>query len=299
MTEPMTEPTPSENNVPSFVRDVWSLGKPGLSSLVIFTTGGGMFLAGGEPTIGTVLAGMIGTTMVVASANSLNNYIERESDKLMARTRTRPLPDGRIEPWVAMAYGIVLMVVAVPWMVLHTTTLAATLAVIAWATYVFVYTPLKRRSWLSVLVGGIAGAMPPLIGWTAVTGSIDPRGLALFSILFLWQLPHSLAITLYRKSDYDAAGLKILPTEMNEAITRQHILAYVVGLVATSLWIVSLGLGGAITLAGAAGLGGVFLWKAWRGLQTEGGSAWARDLFLYSLVYLCGLFAVMAVDHVL
>jgi protoheme IX farnesyltransferase len=295
----MTDPKPSAEPVPSFVRDVWSLGKPGLSSLVIFTTGGGMFLAGGEPTIATVLAGMVGTTMVVASANSLNNYIERESDKLMARTRTRPLPDGRIQPWVAMAYGIVLMLIAVPWMVLQTTALAASLAVIAWATYVFVYTPLKRRSWLSVLVGGIAGAMPPLIGWTAVTGSIDPRGLALFSILFLWQLPHSLAITMYRKSDYDAAGLKILPTEMNEAITRQHILAYVVGLVATSLWIVSLGLGGAITLAGAAALGGVFLWKAWRGLQTEGGSAWARDLFLYSLVYLCGLFAVMAVDHVL
>jgi protoheme IX farnesyltransferase len=295
----MTEPTSSEKNAPSFVRDVWSLGKPGLSSLVIFTTGGGMFLAGGEPTISTVLAGMIGTTMVVASANSLNNYIERESDKLMTRTRTRPLPDGRMQPWVAMAYGIVLMLVAVPWMVLQTTALAATLAVIAWITYVFIYTPLKRRSWLSVLVGGVAGAMPPLIGWTAVTGSIDPRGLALFSILFLWQLPHSLAITLYRKSDYDAAGLKILPTEMNEAITRQHILAYVVGLVATSLWIVSLGLGGAITLAGASALGGVFLWKAWRGLQTEGGSAWARDLFLYSLVYLCGLFVVMAFDHVL
>ena len=295
----MTQPSTAPGKEPSFLRDVWSLGKPGLSSLVIFTAGGGMFLAGGEPSLATVLAGMFGTTMVVASANSLNNYIERESDKLMARTRTRPLPDGRMQPWVALVYGIALILIAIPWMIAQTTTLAAVQALVAWVIYVGVYTPLKRRSWLSVLVGGIAGAMPPLIGWTAVTGNMDAGGLALFSILFLWQMPHSLAITMYRKSDYDAAGLKILPTEMNEAITRQHILAYVVGLVATSLWIVTLGLGGAITLAGAGALGALFLWKAWRGLRIQGGAAWARDLFLYSLVYLCGLFAVMALDHVL
>lgn len=299
----MAETMPSDDDpnakTPSRLADIWSLGKPRLSSLVIFTAGGGMFLAGGSPSKGTILAGLVGTTMVVASANALNNYIERESDIKMARTRDRPLPAGRMQPWVALVYGFILMAIAIPWMFMETTALATGLAVFAWFTYVCVYTPLKRRSWLSVLVGGVAGAIPPLIGWTAINDVELKGGIALFAILFLWQLPHSLAITMYRKSEYDAAGLKILPIEMNDAITRQHIMAYVVGLVAVSLWIVQMGMGGALTLAGSIGLGGVFLWKAWKGLRTEGGAAWARDLFLYSLVYLSGLFVVMALDHVL
>lgn len=283
----------------TFLSDLWSLGKPRLSSLVIFTAGGGMFLAGGSPTKETVIAGMFGTTLVVCSANSLNNYIERESDKLMARTRTRALPAGRMKPWVALCYGILLLALALPWMVHSTTVLASGLAALAWVVYVFVYTPLKRRSWLSVVAGGVAGGMPPLIGWTAVRGSIDSGGLALFLILFMWQLPHTFAIGLYRKNEYAAAGLKVLPTEQNDAITRQHIMTWTVGLVTANLWAVHLGMGGALTLAGTIGLGGVFLLKAWRGLKTEGGPIWARDLFLFSLVYLSGMFILMALDHVL
>jgi protoheme IX farnesyltransferase len=283
----------------TFLGDLWSLGKPRLSSLVIFTAGGGMFLAGGSPTVETVVAGMFGTTLVVCSANCLNNYIERESDKLMARTRTRALPAGRMQPWVALVYGILLLGVALPWMVVSTTALASGLAALAWVVYVFVYTPLKRRSWLSVLAGGVAGAMPPLIGWTAVRGTIDPGGLALFLILFMWQLPHTFAIGLYRKNEYAAAGLKVLPIEQNDAITRQHIMTWTVGLVAANIWAVHLGMGGALTLVGIFGLGGLFIWKAWRGLKTEGGPIWARDLFLFSLVYLSGMFILMALDHVL
>ena len=295
----MTTPKTHTSSDTSFVRDVWSLGKPGLSSLVIFTTGGGVFLAGGNPSIWTILSAVLGTTMVVASANSLNNYIERESDKLMARTRVRPLPSGRMEPWVALVYGVVLMVLATPWMALHTSTLAALLAVIAWAVYVFIYTPMKRTSWLNVLVGGVAGAMPPLIGWTAVTGTIDAPGLALFAILFLWQMPHSLAISMYLKEEYTAAGLKVLPAERTDAVTRIHILVYVIALFGVSLSLAALGLGGIITVVGSVALGVPFLWKAWRGLRINGDAVWARDLFLYSLLYLSGLFVVMAFDHVL
>jgi protoheme IX farnesyltransferase len=282
-----------------FVRDLWSLGKPRLSSLVIFTAGGGLFLAGGSPSTHTVIAAILGTTMVVASANTLNNTIERDSDKYMARTASRPLPAGRMSPWVALTYGLVLAAISFPWLYLATTPLAAGLALIALLVYVCVYTPLKRRSWLSVLVGGIAGAMPPLIGWTAVTGTIDPGGIALFAVLFLWQIPHSLAITMYRKEEYAKAGLKVLPNEVNDAYTRQQIMAYVVGLVAVTLWMVRLGLGGTITLVGASGLGLVFLAKAWKGLRTNGGAMWARNLFLYSLVYLSGLFVFMVIDQVL
>ena len=298
----MDDPVPSEaapKAEHTFLGDIWSLGKPRLSALVIFTAGGGMFLAGGQPRMATVIAGMFGTTLVVCSANALNNFIERETDKLMARTKNRPLPAGRMAPWIALVYGLVLLSIALPWMLMETTPLATLLAVIAWLVYVFVYTPLKRLSWLSVIAGGIAGAMPPLIGWTAVTGSVDPGGMALFSILFLWQLPHTFAIGIYRKTEYAAAGMKILPIEQNDAIARQHIMTWTTGLVASSLVIVFLGLGGALTLAGAIGLGGVFLWKAWRGLKTSGGPIWARDLFLYSLVYLSGMFVLMALDHVL
>ena len=298
MAEPATERDRAVRT-PSFLADIWSLGKPRLSSLVLFTTGGGMFLAGGEPTFSVVLAGMLGTTLVVCSANSLNNYLERETDKLMERTRTRPLPAGRMKSWVALVYGVTLLCIAIPWMFTATTVLAASLALIAWAVYVFVYTPLKRRTWLSVLAGGIAGAMPPLIGWTTIRGQLDAGGLALFSVLFLWQLPHTFAIGIYRKNEYAAAGMKILPVEHDGNIARQHIIAWTVGLVAANLWLVSLGLGGILTLSGGFGLGGIFLWKAWRGLKIKGGPEWARDLFLFSLIYLCGLFALMFLDHIL
>jgi len=282
-----------------FLRDLWSLGKPRLSALVIFTAGGGMFLADGRPDLSTVLATLLGTAMVVAAANALNNYIERDSDKLMARTANRPLPAGRMDAWIALVFGLVLATISLPWLYLATTPLAAGLALTALLVYVLIYTPLKRRSWLSVLVGGIAGAMPPLIGWTAVSGRLEAGGIALFSVLFLWQIPHSLAITIYRKKEYANAGLKVLPNEVNEAYTRQQIMAYVVGLVAVTLWMVRLGLGGLPTLAGAVSLGVVFLAKAWNGLKINGGADWARNLFLYSLIYLSGLFVVMVIDHML
>jgi len=282
-----------------FLRDVWSLGKPRLSALVIFTAGGGLFLAGGNPSLHTMLAAMLGTTMVVASANSLNNYIERESDKHMARTATRPLPTGRLAPWIALVYGIVLAAVSLPWLYTAATPLSAILALIAFLVYVLVYTPMKRKSWLSVMVGGIAGAMPPLIGWTAVSGTLEAGGIALFAVLFLWQVPHSLAIAMYRKDEFAKAGLKVLPNEAGDNHTRLQIMVYVVCLVAVTLSMVMIDLGGPITLAGASGLGAVFLYKSWQGIRHEGGAVWARNLFLYSLVYLSGLFIFMALDHVL
>jgi protoheme IX farnesyltransferase len=298
-TEASTDGRVQAVSPPGLLRDVWSLGKPRLSSLVIFTAGGGLFLAPGDPSFHTVLAAMLGTTMVVASANALNNTIERDSDKYMERTANRPLPAGRMKPWVALVYGLVLAAISFPWLYIATTPMAAGLALIAFVVYVAVYTPMKRRSWLSVLVGGVAGAMPPLIGWTAVSGTIDPGGIALFAVLFLWQIPHSLAIAMYRKEEYAKAGLKVLPNVVNDAHTRQQIMAYVVGLVAVTLWMVKLELGGALFLAGASGLGLVFLVKAWKGLRNQGGAVWARDLFFYSLIYLSGLFIVMVIDHVL
>ena len=184
-------------------------------------------------------------------------------------------------------------------MLAATTPLATGLASLAWVVYVFIYTPLKRRSWLSVIAGGVAGAMPPLIGWTAVRGTLDTGALALFSILFFWQLPHTFAIGIFRKDEYAAAGMKILPIEKSDDVARVHIMIWAIAMVASGLWIVDLGLGGSITLYGGLALGGVFLWKAFMGIRTGGGAIWARDLFFFSLVYLSGMFVLMAADHIL
>ena len=292
----MVEPVGEQH---SFLGDVWSLGKPRLSSLVIFTAGGGMVLAGGSPPLHQVVAGIFGTTLVVCSANSINNYIERDTDRLMARTKSRPLPARRMKPTLALVYGLVLLAVALPWLALQTTPLATGLAVAGWLVYVCVYTPLKQRTWLSVFPGGIAGAMPPLIGWTAVTGSLSPPALSLFLVLFLWQLPHTFAIGLYRDTEYRAAGLKTLSIDRDDATARTHIFVWTLALVAATGWTVAVGVGGPLTLAGTVVLGGLFVWKAWQGMRTAGEAAWARDLFLYSVVYLVGLFALMALDHVL
>ena len=292
----MVEPVGEQH---SFLGDMWSLGKPRLSSLVIFTAGGGMVLAGGSPPLHQVVAGIFGTTLVVCSANSINNYIERDTDRLMARTKSRPLPARRMKPTLALVYGLVLLAVALPWLALQTTPLATGLAVAGWIVYVCVYTPLKQRTWLSVFPGGIAGAMPPLIGWTAVTGSLSPPALSLFLVLFLWQLPHTFAIGLYRDTEYRAAGLKTLSIDRDDATARTHIFVWTLALVTATGWTVAVGVGGPLTLAGTVVLGGLFVWKAWQGLRTAGEAAWARDLFLYSVVYLVGLFALMALDHVL
>ena len=258
-----------------------------------------MVLAGGSPPLHQVVAGIFGTTLVVCSANSINNYIERDTDRLMARTKSRPLPARRMKPTLALVYGLVLLAVALPWLALQTTPLATGLAVAGWLVYVCVYTPLKQRTWLSVFPGGIAGAMPPLIGWTAVTGSLSSPALSLFLVLFLWQLPHTFAIGLYRDTEYRAAGLKTLSIDRDDATARTHIFVWTLGLVAATGWTVAVGVGGPLTLAGTVVLGGLFVWKAWQGLRTAGEAAWARDLFLYSVVYLVGLFALMALDHVL
>src|SRR5439155_3385439 len=142
------------------------------------------------------------TALVVGAANALNCYLERESDALMRRTRDRPLPAGRVEPWVALALGVGVASTSIPLLGWATNALTALLALVALVTYVGVYTPMKQRSGLALFVGAVPGAIPPLMGWTAVTGRLETGGLALFAILFCWQLPHFLAISIYLADDY-------------------------------------------------------------------------------------------------
>src|SRR5580692_10692883 len=201
---------------PSFgraVRDLARLTKPRITLIVIATCAAGMAIAPVRIPALVALLALAGTTLIVASANVLNMWWERDTDGLMARTRNRPLPAGRLPPDVALVYGLALGASSIP-MLMAVNALTAALGVLALATYVLAYTPLKRHTSLALLVGAIPGAMPPLMGWTSATGSLvaasAPRmgGLLLFLLLFVWQLPHFIAIALFRAEDYARAGLK-------------------------------------------------------------------------------------------
>ena len=220
MSELVVTQTP---HVYTMISDLWTLTKPRLSMLVIITAGGGYWLAGSNDLLSGMLA-VGGTTLVVAAANVLNNYLERESDKDMTRTSVRPLPTGRLAPSIALLFGVLLTAISVPLLTFGANPLTGLLAAVALILYVLVYTPMKRVSSMNTLVGAIPGALPPLIGWTAATGSIEVGGLLLFALLFLWQIPHSLAICIYRQKEYESAGLVVLPSEHGLAVTRRQML---------------------------------------------------------------------------
>jgi heme o synthase len=213
----------------------------------------------------------------------------------MARTRTRPLPSGRMAPRVALHFGLAQAFVGVPVLTLAVDPLTGLLGVIALLAYVMVYTPLKQRTTLATPIGAVPGAMPTLLGWTAATGALDAGGLALFGVLFLWQLPHFHAIALFRRKDYDRAGLKILPTTRGEATTRLVIVVYLAVQVQLSLLLTPLGVAGYWYLLAAGLLGAVYFAYALSGL-TAGGPRWARNLFLISIAYLPLLMAALVLD---
>jgi len=281
-------------------RDVIALTKPRITLLVIITMIGGMGLAKRvEP--GTVLSlskaffAVLGTVLVVSGASAFNMYLERDTDALMDRTKGRPLPTGRLVPRIALAVGAALGFGSVPLLLWQVNTITGVLAGFALVVYSFVYTPLKRRSTLALPIGAVPGAIPPLLGWTAVTGRVDLAGLVLFAILFLWQLPHSLAIATFRCEDYKRAGTKVIPAEHGDRVTRIHIVVESILLVGVSVLLVPLGVAGAFYLVSALLLGAVFLAFAFAGLRRAAGNRWARWLFAVSIFYLVLLMAALTV----
>jgi protoheme IX farnesyltransferase len=279
--------------------DLLALAKPRITALVVFTTASGLWLAPrGLSTAGVALT-LVGTVLIVAGANTLNMYLERDSDALMARTAGRPLPAGRMDPAVALRLGIGLSVLSVPLLTFAVGPLPGLLASIALVSYVLLYTPLKRRSATALLVGAIPGAIPPLIGWTAATGRLDLPGVLLFAVMFLWQVPHFLAITLFRKGEYARAGLVVQPNEPGgERAARANIVRYTVALVGVSLLFVPIGVAGRLYLMTALVAGAAFLGYGLLGLRENAGTRWARNLFFLSLVYLTALFAVLMIDRI-
>ena len=278
----------------SSLRDFVALVKPRITMLVVFTTAGGLWLAPVRASPRITVLTLLGTVLIVAAANVLNMYLERDSDALMTRTMGRPLPAGRMDPGIALRFGLVLAAISVPLLSFGVGAVPGLLASLALVSYVLLYTPLKRHTAAALLVGAIPGAIPPLIGWTAAQGRIELGGVLLFAVLFLWQVPHFLAITLFRKQDYARAGLVVQPNEPGgEAEARRNIVRYTVALVFVSLLFVPLRLGGALYLVTALLAGAGFLACGLVGLRKTAGVKWARREFAASLVYLTVLFGTL------
>jgi len=271
--------------------DLVVLMKPRIMVMALLTAAGAIRLAPATLSMAHELLVLAGTALIVGSANTLNMWLERDSDCLMARTKNRPLPTRRLDPVVALVSGALLGAVALPVLALAGIVPAA-LGLVALLLYVGVYTPMKQRTPWATWVGSVPGAMPALLGWTAATGRLDVGGLAVFAILFMWQVPHTHAIAIYRQRDYDAAGLKTLVGTRGLAVTRRAIAGWLVVQVALSLALVPLGVAGVPYLVTASVLGAFVLVQGWSGLRT-GDAKWARNVFLASIVYLPLLFGVM------
>jgi len=277
-------------------RDVIALSKPRITLMVLLTAAGGIWLAPAYASRITVAFALAGTALIVAGANALNMYIERDIDGLMKRTKNRPLPSGRMAPRVALVFGVVCSVTAVPLLAFGVNTTTALLAVLANLLYVLAYTPLKQRSHWALQVGAVPGAIPPLLGWTAATGRVDWGGLVLFAILFFWQIAHFHAIALFRKLEYGRAGLVVLPNVEGDEAARHSIVRHAGALVSASFLLVPLHIAHGIYLAAAIVLGAGFVAVALRGLRRDATARWSRAAFGASLVYLMGLFAAVAID---
>ena len=196
---------------------------------MVATFAGGVWLAPGSMARWRLVMTLIGTALIVSASNAFNMFLERDQDRLMERTRARPLPERRLSPEAALVFGTALACAALPLLFLAGNALTGILAGVAFFSYVAVYTPMKQQSPAALFVGAIPGAIPPLMGWTAATGRLDAPGLVLFAILFLWQIPHFLAIAIFRADDYERAGFRVLPLQASERATRIYILVFSIG----------------------------------------------------------------------
>lgn len=274
----------------SSFQDWFSLTKPRLSSLVLCTSLLGIMLAPGSISILVAMSTMFGLYLVVSGACMLNCYAEREVDKHMVRTMDRPLPAGRISANHCLYVSILLCILGISLLFVMVNTLSAVLCLVAAILYIFLYTPLKRHSPIALFVGAIPGAIPPLVGWVSVTNQIEFWGLLLFSILFVWQLPHFLSIAIFHAKDYEKAGIKILPNTLGVQATKVRIFIYTTLLVAVALLPVYLEKSLDLAyLIGTLLVGMSFIYMAFKGLLVSNKQLelnWSRKYFWSTLVYL-------------
>jgi protoheme IX farnesyltransferase len=275
--------------------DLLELTKPKVQSLLLFTTVTTMLVAG-SPSIGLILATCLGGYLSAGGAGAVNHFYDRDIDLAMARTASRPVPSGRIPAPVALWFGIALAAASIVELSLLVNPLAAALSFSGFVGYVFVYTVwLKRRTPQNIVIGGAAGAVPPLVAWAATTGSVSGTAVILFFIVFFWTPPHFWALSLLMKGEYEKVGVPMLPVVRGERETRRQIVLYTVLLYAvTQLPFCAGGLGG-VYLAGSLVLGLGFIYGAVR-LYRRADRRTALQLYLFSLAYLALLFATMVID---
>jgi heme o synthase len=275
--------------------DYFEMTKPKVQSLLLFTTVTTMYVAG-DPSLGLVALTCLGGALSAGGAGAINHVIDRDIDRTMQRTANRPVASGRISPPAGMTFGVILGVAA---FVLFTTTvnlLAAVLSLSGLLGYVFVYTLwLKRSTPQNIVIGGAAGAVPPLVAWAAVTGELTGTPLYLFAIIFFWTPPHFWALSLLMKDDYARAGVPMLPVVRGERETRRQILLYTVLLYAVSQLPFCAGAFGVTYLVASVLLGAAFIYGSWR-LMRHPDRRSALRLYLFSLGYLAALFAAMVAD---
>ena len=276
-------------------RNLVALAKPRLSALVIFTAATGFALAPGEHSFWIGAFTTIATTLLVASANAFNCYLEREQDARMRRTEDRPFATGKVSPKLALGVYGFLAALAVPALALVVNPLTALFGAIAFVTYVWIYTPLKYRSTTALFVGAIPGAAPPLMGYVAATGQADAVGWLLFAVLFVWQLPHFLAISIYLRDDYERGGMKVFSVVHGFATTRLAIVLTSLLLVLVGMLTIPLGVLSPIWGVIGALPGLALAWMGLRGFLSEAGDLWARKVFLATLVYLPVFLAIWAI----
>ena len=285
------------------VGDFVALLKPRVMSLVVFTALVGMVAAPGSvhPVIGVIA--LLAIAVGAGASGALNMWYDADIDAQMQRTAARPIPRGRVTPGEALAFGTVLSLFSVLTLGLIVNVAAGALLAITIAFYVFVYTMwLKRRTPQNIVIGGAAGAFPPMVGWAAVTGTVSLESVLLFLIIFMWTPPHFWALALYRCRDYERVGVPMLPVVAGPDETRRQILLYSLLLVPLAVSPAFVGLGGMAYLITSTALGIVFLALAWRVYTVRdgrAGDAAAKRLFTFSILYLFVLFAVLLGEHVL
>ena len=281
-------------------RDYFALLKPRVMSLVIFTTFVGLMVAPGTIDFQTAIIALLSIAVGAGASGALNMWYESDIDAEMKRTRNRPIPSGRIEPYEALIFGSTLAVLSVLTLGFAVNWVAGGLLALTIFYYLFIYTIwLKRRTPQNIVIGGGAGALPPMIGWAAVTGNVSLDSFALFLIIFIWTPPHFWALALYKTGDYGKVGIPMMPVVAGPDKTRQQILIYTIVLLPTTLLPVALGFAGPLYGILTSVFGGYFLWLAWRVFSVRvepQAQTNANRLFGYSIFYLFAIFALLLIE---
>ena len=278
----------------------FELCKPKVVYLIVFTAVVGMFLAvPGWPPLNALIAGTLGIGLAASSAAAINHLLDQRIDALMARTRDRPLPSGQLGIKQVLSFALILCILSMTMLVIWVNTLTAVLTFLSLIGYAIVYTVwLKRATPQNIVIGGAAGAAPPVLGWVAVTGTIDPNALILFLIIYVWTPPHFWALAIHRRHDYAAADIPMLPVTHGVRFTRWHILFYTILLVIVTTLPFLTGMSGLLYLAGVTVLNIGFLWYALR-LLSDHDEGLPMQTFAYSVIYLMVLFVFLLADHYL